>query len=176
MQASQRQIGTVAAAGKWGLSLFAAFFCTTASAFDANGVALGATQAAVQKAFKTAQCRPMEWKTDAADRRCDDAPVQFGGAEARISFYLRRNRVQAFDVRFSAHDVERVAAYLKKHYGEPAMDGVEVLRLRGKEHRVRKLRWKKGEDQAVLSAQEGSSRAELNVWRGNFDTEVYEIK
>jgi hypothetical protein len=159
-----------------GAALTLLLLAATPHAYDAGGVALGATQAALQMSFKTAQCRPMEWKTDAADRRCDDAPVRFGGAEARITFYLRRSRVQAFDVRFSARDVERVAAYLKKRYGEPAADGVEVLRLRGKEHRVRKLRWKQGEDQAVLSAQEGSSRAELNVWRGNFDTEVYQIK
>jgi hypothetical protein len=143
--------------------------------FDAGGVALGASEAEVQKVFKTAQCRPMAWKTDAADRRCDDATA-FAGAEARITFYLRRERVQAFDVRFGASDVERIAGFLKARYGAPLADGIEEFDQRGEKRRVRKLRWKKGEDQAVLTAPEERGRAELNVWRGNFDTEVYNIR
>ncbi|HEX5091798.1 MAG TPA: hypothetical protein VFV84_03815 [Burkholderiales bacterium] len=158
-----------------GAALILLALAAPAGAFDAGGVALGASEATVQKAFKTAQCRPMEWKTDAADRRCDDATV-LGGAEARITFYLRRDRVQAFDVRFGASDVERIAAFLKGRYGEPLADGIEVFDRRGEKRRVRKLRWKQGEDQAVLSAPEGRNRAELNVWRGNFDTEVYNLR
>ena len=111
-------------AGKWGLSLFALFFCATASAFDANGVALGATQAAVQKVFKTAQCRPMEWKTDAADRRCDDAPVRFGGAEARITFYLRRSRVQCRCFSGQQQVGSAFAQCSEKHDGESHANGV----------------------------------------------------
>jgi len=144
--------------------------------FDADGVALGAREAEVRRAYPGARCKAMDWKTDAADRRCDEAPVRFGGAEARISFYLRKDAVQAFDVRFDAGDLARVAGYLKQRYGEPDADRVETFARGGEERQVRKVRWKRGADQAVLSAQLGRRRAELNVWRGNFDTEVYRIK
>lgn len=144
--------------------------------FEAGGVALGASEAAVMKAYPAARCQPMEWKTDAADRRCDDAAAGFGGAEARIAFYLRKDRLQAFDVRFRSGDLERVAEYVKGRWGEPDTDRVEVFGRRGDEREVRKLRWKKGADQAVLTSQIGRSRAELNVWRGHFNTEVYEIR
>jgi len=144
--------------------------------FEAGGVALGASEVAVMKAYPSARCQPMAWKTEAADRRCDDAAAGFAGAEARIAFYLRKDRLQAFDVRFRASDLERVAAYVKGRWGEPDADRVEVYGRRGDEREVRKLRWKKGADQAVITSHVGRSRAELNVWRGDFDTEVYEIR
>jgi hypothetical protein len=147
-----------------------------AGTFDAAGVALGASEAAVLKAYPGARCQPMEWKNKAADRRCDDAAAGFGGAEARIAFYLRKDRLQAFDVRFRAADFGRVADYVKGRWGAPDVDRVEVYGRRGDEREVRKLRWKKGADQAALTAQAGRNRAELNVWRGDFDTEVYESR
>lgn len=145
-------------------------------AFDANGVALGATEAEVKQAFPEAHCKAMEWKTDAADRRCDDAPVRFGGADARISFFLRQDAVQAFDVRFDARDLERVAGHLRSHYGAPDTEGPEVIERRDRRRELYKMRWKKGADQAVLTSQIGRRRVDLNVWRGDFDTEVYRIK
>jgi hypothetical protein len=158
------------------LALILLLAAPPAGAFDANGVALGAPEAEVRKAFPEARCQAMDWKTDAADRRCDDAPVRFGGAEARISFYLKKNAVQAFDVRFAAGDLARVTDYLKSRYGEPDVERVETF-ARGSEQRmVKKVRWKRGADQAELSGQLGQRRAELNVWRGEFNTEVYRIK
>ena len=42
-------------------------------AFDANGVKLGDNEAAVKKVFPGIRCKPLEWKSDAADRRCERA-------------------------------------------------------------------------------------------------------
>lgn len=147
-----------------------------AGAFDANGVALGASEAQVRKSFPEARCKAMEWKTDAADRRCDDAPVRFGGADARISFFLKKDAVQAFDVRFDAGDLERVAGYLRSRYGAPDAERREVIERGDRRRELYKMRWKKGADRAVLTSQIGRRRVDLNVWRGDFDTEVYVIK
>lgn len=147
-----------------------------AEGFDANGVALGASEAEVKKAFPEARCKAMEWKTDAADRRCDQAAVQFGGADARISFFLKKDAVQAFDVRFDARDLERVAGYLRSRYGVPDAQGHEVIERRDRRRELFKMRWKKGADRAVLTSQGGRRRVDLNVWRGDFDAEVYRIK
>jgi hypothetical protein len=144
--------------------------------FDANGVVLGASEAEVQQRFLTARCKPMEWKTDAAERRCDDAPVRFGGAEARITFFLKRDAVQAFDVRFEEKDLRGVVEHLRQHYGRPEAEGDETFQRRGDARSVYKVRWVKGQDRAVLSSMAGRRRVDLNVWRGNFDTEVYRIK
>ena len=46
---------------------------TAAAAYDVNGVRLGGREVDVKKAFPTAHCKPLEWKSNAADRRCDDA-------------------------------------------------------------------------------------------------------
>ncbi|TAK39553.1 MAG: hypothetical protein EPO29_10895, partial [Betaproteobacteria bacterium] len=51
-------------------------------AFDLNGVALGAREADVKQAFLSAYCKPLDWKSRAADRRCDDARIAFGGISA----------------------------------------------------------------------------------------------
>ena len=144
--------------------------------FDANGVALGAAEAEVREAFPTARCKPMEWKTDAADRRCDDAPVRFDGADARITFFLRNDSVQAFDVRFDEKDLRGVVEYLRQRYGRPDAEGHETFQRRGDARSVYKLRWEKGRDRALLSSMAGRRRVDLNVWRGNFDTEVYRIR
>lgn len=144
--------------------------------FDANGVALGANEAEVRKAVSGAHCKPMDWKTDAADRRCDAASVQFGGAEARITFFLKNDAVQAFDVRFDDKDLLPVVEHLRQHFGKPDFEGHEVFRRRGDARSVYKVRWEKGADRAVLSSMASRRRVDLNVWRGNFDTEIYRIK
>ena len=149
---------------------------TPAWGFDANGVALGASEAEVQQRFPTARCKPMEWYTDAADRRCDDAPVRFGGADARITFFLKNDSVQAFDVRFEEKDLRGVIEQLRQRYGKPEAEGQEVFRRRGDARSVYKLRWEKGQERAVLSSIAGRRRVDLNVWRGNFDTEIYRFK
>jgi len=170
------QIGTVPISlRKWGLSLVV-LLSSPAQAFDAGGVALGDAEAAVMKAFPGARCQAMDWKTDAADRRCDAAPVSFGGIEARITFYLRRNAVQAFDVRFDDENLRAAVGYLKKRYGRPEFEGREVFRRRGDAREVYKLRWSDRQDRAVLTSMAARRRVDLNVWRGDFDTEVYRIR
>ena len=158
------------------VALILALAAGPAWGFDANGVALGAAEAEVRKAFPAARCKPMEWKTDAADRRCDDAPVRFGGADARITFFLRKDSVQAFDVRFEEKDLRGVVEYLRQRYGRPDAEGHETFQRRGDARSIYKVRWEKGQDRAILSSMAGRRRVDLNVWRGNFDTEVYRIK
>lgn len=149
----------------------------TALAFDANGVALGATEREVKDAFPSAHCQPLEWKSAAADRRCDDARVSFAGVRARVTFYLKEDAVQAFDLRFSPDDRERVVRFLKARYGDPKSERVDVFRREGKpERRVYKVRWESGQDKALLSAQLDRRRAGLEVWRGDFEQEIYKIR
>jgi len=148
-----------------------------ALAFDANGVKLGANEAAVKAAFPEAYCKPLEWKSDAADRRCDNSRISFAGLPARITFYLKGGAVQAFDVRFQTADQKAVAGTLKARYGKPAFEGREMVRRRNKPaQEVYRLRWRKGNDRATYSARAGEKRSELLVWRGNFDVEIYRVK
>lgn len=145
--------------------------------FDANGVKLGANEAAVKSAFPEAYCKPLEWKSQAADRRCDNSRIRFAGLSARITFYLKSNAVQAFDVRFQGSDFEAVAKTLKARYGKPAFEGHEKIRRRnGSEQDVYRLRWRRGNDRAAYSARVGERRSELLVWRGDFDVEIYRVK
>jgi len=145
--------------------------------YDANGVVLGATEDRVRKAFPSAYCHALEWKSAAADRRCDDAQAVIAGARARVTFYLKADRVQAFDVRFEERDLKRVTEELKKRYGAPVAETREAFERRGGETRtVTKLRWEKGEERAVLTSQEKRKRVDLNVWRGRFDEELYRIR
>lgn len=160
---------------KWGLSLLL-LFTLPAWGYDANGVALGASEAEVHKQFPAARCKPLEWKSDAADRRCDDARIQFGGAQARISFYLRGDAVQAFDVRFDASQFERVLGFLRQQYGAPGAEVREVIERSKDQRELRRVRWDRGAEHALLTSQLKRRRVDLNVWRGNFDEEIYRIK
>lgn len=145
--------------------------------YDANGVALGAPEAEVRKAFPSAHCQALEWKSQAAERRCDDAKIVFGGAQARITVYLKADRVQAFDVRFDESDLERVTGFLKSRYGKPLAETREKIERRGGAAReITKIRWEKGAERAVLTSQLKMKRVDLNVWRGNFDEEIYRIR
>jgi hypothetical protein len=158
------------------IALILLFAAAPAWGFDANGVALGASEAEIARAFPRARCKAMDWKTDAADRRCDEAPVRFGGAEARITFFLKADAVQAFDVRFEEKDLRATLEHLRQRYGKPDAEGQEVFRRRGDARTVYKARWEKGRDRAVLSSIAGRRRVDLNVWRGDFDTEIYRFK
>ncbi len=140
--------------------------------YDANGVALGAPEVEVRKAFPSANCRPLEWKSPAAERRCDDARIVFGGAQARITVYLLADRVQAFDIRFDARDLARVTAYLKSRYGKPFAESKETIEQR----ELYKVRWERGAERALLVSQTRRKRVDLNVWLGKFDEEIYRIK
>lgn len=148
-----------------------------ALAFDANGVAIGAREADVMKAFPGARCKPLEWKTEAADRRCDDAKIALGGVRAKITFYLKADSIEAFDLRFDVRDRDRVAAHLKARWGKPLSEATETIRRTDREDReVYKVRWQKGGAQAVLTAQLDKKRATLEAWRGNFADEVYRVR
>jgi len=150
-----------------------------AGAYDANGVALGGSEDEIRKKFPSARCQALEWSSKAADRRCDDAKIAFaGGVQARITFYLHRNAVQAFDIRFDTREVERVTGFLKKQYGAPA--GESTDEITGKDskavRRIYKARWEKGRDRVVLVSEKGKSRTSLLASRGDFDEEIYRVR
>lgn len=150
---------------------------TPALAFEANGLKLGASEADVRKAFPNAYCKPLEWQSNAADRRCDDARATFAAVRARLTVYLKAGEVQALDLRFDAPDLEALKQYLRRAYGQPSSEATEVIARGDKgERRVFKMRWEKGAERAVLSAPENSKRVGLEAWRGNFDTEIYRVK
>jgi hypothetical protein len=147
------------------------------AAYDANGVALGATEKQVKKVFPSALCKPLEWKSSASDRRCDDAKFAFVGVEARITFYLKNDAVQAFDLRFNTSDLDPVVAHLKKRYGKPASEVKDAIERIGKEPRVTyKVLWEEGKDRATLVAQMEKKRASLTVSRGNWEEEIYRVR
>jgi len=138
-----------------------------AGAYDANGVVLGASEQQVKQYFPHARCRAIEWPTRAADRRCDDSRISFAGTEARVTFYLRRDAVEGFDVRFRATDFARVTNYLSTRYGKPSDVSTDALR---------KLEWRAQDERAALSLEEDKRRGSLLVWRGDFNEEIYKIR
>ncbi|HEY6821733.1 MAG TPA: hypothetical protein VI321_06915 [Burkholderiales bacterium] len=141
-----------------------------------NGVGLGAGEAQIKKAFPSALCKALEWASRAADRRCDDSKISFGGAEARITFYLKKDVVQAFDLVFDTKDIDKVAAFVKSRYGKPLAEAREKIERQGKEPReVYKVRWEQGKDSAVLVSQVEKKRSQLTVARGNFEEEIYRV-
>ena len=148
-----------------------------ATAYDVNGVALGAHENELKKRFPSIHCQELQWKSLAAERRCDDSKVAFGGAEVRITFYLKKNAVQAFDVRFDPKDTDRIAAFAKLHYGAPVSETRDNIEAAGKVARqIYKLLWEKGDERAVLVAQPDKRRGTLSVSRGNFDEEIYRVR
>lgn len=160
-----------------GLALLFALTPPALAAYDANGVALGAKEQDIKKAFPSAYCKPLEWKSAASDRRCDDAKISFGGAEARITFYLNKGTVQAFDVRFESKDLEKVVAFLKKRYGAPASEARDTIEREGKGPRkIYKALWESGKDRAVLVAQLEKKLSQLTVSRGNWEEEIYRVR
>ncbi|MEW6687584.1 MAG: hypothetical protein AB1452_00705 [Pseudomonadota bacterium] len=150
----------------------------TALAYDVNGVGLGGKEADVRKAFPSAHCRPLEWRTDAAERRCDDARIPLGGVEAKVTFYLKADVIRAYDLRFAMKDLEKVKIFLRARWGAPLAEATEVIARRNSkdERKVFKMRWEKGVDHALLSAQLEKKRANVEVGRGNFFEEVYRVK
>jgi len=146
-------------------------------AYDINGVALGGKEAEVQKAFPSARCKPLEWKSDAADRRCDDARIPLGGVQARITVFLKGGAIQAMDLRFNGKDFERVKEALRARWGAPQAEATETFAAKDRKDRnVYKMRWEKGADRAVLTAQQDKKRATLEISRGNFPDEIYRVR
>ena len=148
-----------------------------AAGFEVNGVALGDAEAGVIKAFPSAHCKPLQWKSDAAERRCDDGKIVVAGAAARITLYLKRDAVQAFDLRFDVRDLDRLAGHFKGLYGKPSSEAREKVYRDGKESReVYKIGWRRGQDRAVLTSVSNSKRVSLSAARGNFDEDIYRVK
>ena len=157
------------------LALMVLFSGSTWAAYDANGVELGASEKAVTDKFPGALCKPLQWSSDAADRRCDDSRVVIGGVTGRVTFYLRRDRVEAFDVRFEARDTDRFVDFLKKRYGAPSNE----TRAKKEERRggdMYRVQWEKGGERAVLVSQAEKRRGSLTVSRGNFEEEIYKVR
>ena len=138
------------------------------AAFDAEGVALGAAEREIKKRFPSVYCKALEWASRAADRRCDDAKGMFAGVEVRITFYLKKGALEAFDVRFDTRDAYRIAGFLKSRYGAPASED--------RERQLYKLQWEARGERAVLTALTDKRRASLLVWRGDFEEEIYKVR
>jgi hypothetical protein len=136
------------------------------AAYDLNDVALGASEKQVIAHFPHAHCRPLEWQSRAADRRCDDSRVNVGGMVASITFYLKNDSVEGFDLRFDAPNVVPMRKLLAHRYGEPAIiDKGDV-----------KAEWKANGERARITTEQGRRRASLLVWRGAFEDELYKVR
>ena len=147
------------------------------AAYDADGVPLGASERDVRKRYPTARCKALEWESKAADRRCDDAKAVFAGIEARITFYLRKGTVEAFDVRFDTRFADRIASTLKGRYGKPVSEEREAAERKGEpERQLYKVLWENKAERAVLTALSDKRRASLIAWRGAFEEEIYRIR
>lgn len=138
------------------------------ASLDAEGVAIGAPEADVKKHYPSAHCKPLEWTSRAADRRCDDGRGRFAGASVRITFYLRKDAVEAFDVRFSRRDAERLAGVLLERYGKPVADERDAKGIR--------LEWREKPVRAVFTWGADKARGQLLVARGDFEAEIYKLR
>ena len=149
----------------------------SAAAYDVNGVKLGDREADIKKTFPSAHCKPLEWKSDAADRRCDDAQISLGGVLTRMTAYLKGDAIQGFDLRMDIKDLERVKMVLQGRWGAPLAQATDTISQKDKKDRqVFKMRWEKGADVAILSAQLEKKRVIVEVARGSFLTEIYRIR
>ena len=148
-----------------------------ALAYDLNGIGLGGREIEVKKAMPSALCKALEWTSDAADRRCDDAKVAVGGVETRVTVFLKADSIQAYELRFEIKELERMKSHLKLRWGVPLAEVTEIIARRDKpERKVLKMRWEKGADRALLVAQLERKRASLEVSRGNFPVEIYRVR
>ena len=153
------------------------FLSSVNAAYEANGVGLGASEAQVRQKFPSAHCKALEWQSLAADRRCDDSRAEMEGVKVRVTFYLRKDAVQAFDVRFETRDLDKLLAVLRKSYGPPASEGKENVERDGKSRRVfYRALWKNRNDRAVLTAELSSRRGSMLASRGNFEEEIYRVR
>ncbi len=159
--------------------LLALALCLSLPAFgyELSGIKLGGKEIDVKKAFPSAHCKELEWKSDAADRRCDDAQVSLGGAQAKITVFIKAGVIQAYDLRFEMKELERVTAHLKSRWGAPLSETTEVISKKGKDDRkVFKALWEKGSDRAAVIAQLEQKRGAIEVSRGNFPVEIYRVR
>ena len=144
---------------------------------DIKDVVLGSKESDVKRQFPSARCKALEWESKAADRRCDDSRVHFGGVEVQVTFYLKKDAVEAFDVRFDTRELDRLVGFLKQRYGAPQSEQKDSYERKGKNARqVYKALWESGKDRAVLTAQLEKRRASMLVSRGAFDEEIYRVR
>jgi len=151
------------------------------AAYDVKELKLGAAEADVRRVLPSVHCKALEWKSKAADRRCDDARVVFGGIEVRVTFYLRKDVVEAFDVRFDTKELDRFVGFLKSRYGKPASESRDTYGASaGKDKKpgreVYKVLWEKDGERAALAAQLEKRTASMLVYRGAFDEEIYRVQ
>ena len=157
----------------WSLCLLA----FPALAYDLNGISLGGREIDARKAMPSANCKALEWKSDAADRRCDDSKISLGGVEARITVFLKADAIQAMDLRFDTKDLDRVKEALRSRWGAPLAEATETISRKDKpDRKVFKMRWERGAERAVLSAQLEKKRATLEISRGTFPEEIYRVR
>ena len=150
-----------------------------ALAFDVGSVKLGGKELDVKKAHPSAHCKPLEWKSDAADRRCDDARVSVGGVQVKLTAFLKADAIQAIDLRFDTKDLPRMKAVLLERWGAPLAEATETFAGRGegkKDRAVFKMRWEKGADRAILTSQVERRRGGVEISRGRFPDEIYRVK
>jgi len=167
---------------RW-LAVFALLLAGPAAAvYDLNGVSLGGDEQQVKKAFPSAYCKPLEWISTAADRRCDDGKISVAGLPARVTVYLKTGSIQGIAVRFDSKDRDRIIGHLKSRWGPPAAERTETIARKAKDgkdkedRKVFKVNWEKGDERALLTAQSDRKRAQLDVWRGNFYDEIYRVR
>jgi hypothetical protein len=150
---------------------------SAAAALDVKEITLGAKERDIKLKFPSAHCKPLEWQSKAADRRCDDSRVAFGGVEVQVTFYLKKDALEAFDLRFDTKELERFVKFLKSRYGEPRSEDKDTYERKGKSPRqVYKALWESGKERAVLTAQLEKRRATMLVSRGDFDEEIYRVR
>jgi hypothetical protein len=153
------------------------FALPASAALDVKDITLGANERAIKTKFPSAHCKALEWQSKAADRRCDDSRVVFGGVEVQVTFYLKKDVLEAFDLRFDTKELERFVKFLKSRYGEPRSEDKDTYERKGKSPRqVYKALWERGKERAVLTAQLEKRRASLLVSRGDFDEEIYRVR
>jgi hypothetical protein len=154
------------AKNKWGLSpfIFLALALPARAAFDANEITLGATEKQIRQRYPQANCRPLEWPTHAADRRCDDSRVRLDNINAAVTFYLKKDSVEGFDVRFEKSAEPAMRKFLLARYGTPVTETEATVE------------WKARGERARLTVEESRRRASLFVWRGTFEDEIYKVR
>jgi hypothetical protein len=94
-----------------------------------------------------------------------------------VTFYLRKDALEAYDVRFNTRELKKLLGFLKQRYGEPQSEVRDVYPRKGDEKReVYKVAWDNGKERAVLTAQLEKRRGSMLVSRGDFDEEIYRVQ
>src|SRR6267142_2789592 len=86
--------------------------------------------------------------------------------DASVTFYLKRDALEGFDVRFDREQLESMMKFLRERYGKPVAEGPDPV----------KLEWKEKDTHAVLTAEPKRRRASLLVSRGAFEEEIYKVR